>query len=403
MAKWSAQGVIEARQERHVLNNNIVFAAKKDGRVRVCNDCTPVNAVTEDYDWPLPRLQDLRFKITGSRWFTRLDLKDAFFRIRVPNEFRHYTAFTSRGVQYQFRRMPFGVKTGPAVFQQFMDTRLARHLVYVVVYIDDILIHAPTLAILRKYASRVRRDLLAAGCTINEDKSEYDKQQLLFAGLMIHADGTSPNKDQIDKLLLTPVPVGKQAMQSALGLVSYLRDFIPLVSHFSSTLYPKKNSPPLEAAEVTKLWNSLLRHVASAVTSLRHWNDNADADLYCDASGHGIGVVLVQDNRITAVASRKLTPAETRYSATDREHLALVYAAQKFRMLIHRWGAETRVHSDHAALLGRNVDIMTPRQVRWFQLTSQWIPRLRHVPGAINPADFFSRWAVGMNGGVEKI
>src|ERR1700760_4151106 len=55
--EWLAESVIECCPEQPLINNT-VHVAKKNGSIRVCIDCTPVNAVTEDYDWALPRLQD---------------------------------------------------------------------------------------------------------------------------------------------------------------------------------------------------------------------------------------------------------------------------------------------------------------------------------------------------------
>lgn len=403
VAEWLATGVIEMRQDRQPLNNNIVFAAKANGGIRVCNDCTPVNAVTRDFCWPLPRLQDLRYRIQGSTWFSRLDLRAAFFRIRIPAKFRHYTAFTSRGRQYQFKRMPFGVKTGPSVFQQFMDTRLATLLWWLVVYIDDLLIHASSLALLRKRTKEVKDKLKEMGCEVNEDKSEYEVPSLLFAGIRLSAGGVGPNPAKVKEVLAIAAPTTKAGKQSALGLVSYLRDFIPLVSHFTADLYPGTGGNLLTEQEYHSYWAKLLRHIASAVNSLRHWNESQDADLFGDASGHGLGVILIQDQAIVALASRKLSPAETRYSATDREHLALVYAAKKFKLFLHRPLAETRVHSDHAALIGKRSEHMTPRQERWQSIVTQWMPNVKHVKGLDNPADFISRWDVEIEGGVEKL
>lgn len=403
VAEWRDQGVIEKRQKRQVLNNNLVFVAKKNGDTRVCIDCTPVNKVTSDYDWPLPRLQDIRHKVQGHSWFSRLDLKSAFFRIGIPVEFRHFTAFTCGMDQYQFRRMPFGVKTGPSTFQQFMDTRLERYLSFLVVYIDDILILAHDLSELRRRTQVVSNALRKMGSEINEAKSEYEKQTLIFAGVRIHADGLSPEASQVGRVLATPVPVTKADMQSALGLVSYLRDFIPLVSHFTALLYPTKQGAPMHRTKLSYEWGKLLRHIYSAASSLRHWDEEKEADLYADASGYAVGVLLVQGGRLVALASRKLTQAETRYSATDREHLALVFAAQKFRLFLHRPTNVTRVHSDHAALTtGKRSTEMTPRQTRWHTITSQWMPNVRHVAGKSNPADFVSRWDWEINGGVVK-
>jgi hypothetical protein len=399
-AIWLEQGVIETRVTRHVINNNIVFAAKKNGGVRVCDDCSPVNAVTQDLDWPLPRLQDIRHFTRGKKWFSRIDLKDAFFRIKIRPKFRPYTAFTSKGVQYQFRRMPFGVKTGPSTFQRFMEHHLAALLGWLLVYIDDLLIVAESLSELRSRTRIVKRRLRHMGCVVNEAKSEYEKQALIFAGIQLTAESVGPNVEQIKRVVQIPLPTTKADMQSALGLVSYLRDFIPLVSHFSESLYPTGEG--LDHTAANNNWHKLLRHIAAAASSLKHWDEEQEADLYADASGKALGVVLVQNRKLVAVASRKLSPAQQRYSTTDREHLALVYAAKKFRLFLHRASPVTRVWSDHAPLIGKRGPDMTPRQERWHAIVSQWMPNVRHVPGKDNPADFFSRWDREIDGGVEK-
>lgn len=400
--EWIHRQVIEPIKTQE-LNNNIVLAAKKNGTWRVCDDCTPVNAVTKDYDWPLPRLQDIRHQVRGSLYFSRLDLKDAFFRIRVPAPYRRYTAFTCDGQQYQFTRMPFGLKTAPAIFQQFMDTKLSPYARDALWYIDDILIHARTIPELRRRTRRVKLRLAQIKAEVNETKSEYEKTGILFAGIYLFGSGLGPNRDQLAKLLHLPVPRNKKEMQSALGLVSYLRDFIPLVAHFTSHLYPTQTQAPLSEDTYALEWGKLVSHLHSAATTLRHWQEDEDADLFTDASREGLGVIILQRGRIVAVSSRKLTPAETRYSATDREHLGLYHAARRFRVFLHRKRGVTRVHSDHAALIGRNQAEMTPRQTRWLNIVNQWIPHVVHVPGPKNPADYISRWGLEIFGGAEKI
>jgi hypothetical protein len=399
--QWLRKDVIEPIP-LNAYRNNLVFVAKKTGDTRVCVDCTPVNAVTDDFEWPLPRLLDLRHNLAGAQWFSRLDLKDAFFRIKVPPNLRIYTSFRCDGMQYQFKRMPFGLKTAPATFHRFMDTHLALFALKCFWYIDDILIHARTLAELRKNESVIRKHLRTIGCEINEDKSECERESLLFCGLQIFSGGLSPNADRVRELLNIPPPTTKNQAQSALGLVSYLRDFIPLTSHFTSLLYPDKHGLRLETDAYSKEWTRLLRHVATAVTSLRHWKEGVECDVYTDASGTGLGVVLIQEGQVVALASRQLTSAEARYSATDREHLALVYVAEKFPLFLHQTKAVTRVHSDHSALLNRKSANLTPRQARWKAKTDYWIPTLLHVRGKDNPADFISRWSAEINGGAWK-
>lgn len=402
VSEWLCDGIIEPIPTQP-LNNNLVFVEKKTGGTRVCIDCTPVNAVTTEYDWPIPKLHDIWPRLHGARVFTRIDLQAAFFQIKVPQPYRNYTAFTCHGQQYQFRRMPFGVTNGPSFFQQYMDTHLSEFTNVAIWYVDDILIHATNLRELRQRTTRIKRKIKNMGCTVNESKSEYEKRALLFVGVWVFPQGSGPNLELMRQAASLPIPTTKATMQSALGLVSYLRDFLPLTAHFTASLYPTNERPLLPPTELQEQWQRLISHIKSAACSLRHWRDGEPADLYADASGVALGVVLIQHKRIVAVASRKLNPAEARYSATDREHLALVYAAKKFRLLTHQSEGRIRFFSDHEALLGRKIEELTPRQTRWLTIIRQWIPTLHHVKGIHNPADFFSRWPVEIIGGAIRV
>lgn len=399
VSQWISKDVIEPIP-RNSYYNNLVFVAKKSGGIRVCIDGTPVNDVTKDFDWPLPDLQNLRLKIRGATHFSRLDLKDAFLRFGVPAKYRRYTSFRQGSKQYQFKKMIWGFKTAPSLFQRFMDTHLAPLGEGLYWYIDDILVYADSLTSLRERTARLKKKLLTMGCQVNEDKSEYEETDILFVGIQLSGRGVSPNPEQVANILATPIPHTKKEAQSALGLVSYLRDFIPLLSHFNSWLYPDKTGLRLDPEEYQRQWQKLLRHIASAATSLRHWRQGKPAQLFTDASNTGLGCILLQEGYIVAVTSRKLTPAEQRYSATDREHIALVHAAKKFRFFLHQSGNDTKVYSDHAALITRKDADLMPKQARWKAIVNQWMPNLQHVKGICNPADFISRWNVEIKGGV---
>lgn len=399
--RWLSAGVVE-RNPSIVWTNNPVFVAKKSGAIRVCIDCTPANAVTADFDWPLPRLQDLRHHVRGSTWFTRLDLTDAFFRIKIPSEWRPLTAYMCDNERYQFTRMPFGLKTAPAVFQRYMDHILSSTKPFCFWYMDDILIHGTTLRELRSRTKDVKDRLSQAGSEVNETKSEYETRGLLFAGIWVFGGGIGPNLLKVREVLSIPPPRTKPEIASALGLASYLRDHIPLASLLTARLTGGKENQP-KPAELERLWRRFLQHVRHAITTLSDWKEEKPADLYTDASGYAIAAVLIQDGKIISLASRKLTPAETRYSTTDREHLSLALAAKKMKLFLHRQGARTTVWNDHEALLKRKIDEMTPRQARTWETIGHWIPNLRHVPGKRNPADFFSRCALVVNGGQIRV
>jgi hypothetical protein len=79
-------------------SDNTVHVLKSNGNVRVCIDATPVNKVTLSFDWPMPRLQDLRHHLRGQKGFCCLELEQAFFRIAVLVGWRRFTARCSAGV-----------------------------------------------------------------------------------------------------------------------------------------------------------------------------------------------------------------------------------------------------------------------------------------------------------------
>jgi hypothetical protein len=399
---WLKEGVVEAAPAGP-LTNNLVLVAKGDGGTRVCIDCTPVNKVTQDFDWPLPMLQDLRHRVRGFTWFGKLDLRAAFFRVRVPRRFRNLLRYINQGQHYWFTRMPFGAKTAPAIFQRFMDNRLARFHGWAFWYIDDILIMGNSPSEVSHRMDVLRRHFKHHGQEIHEGKSVGPTQGLLFAGTWITSRGTGPNLRKLSEAISVPAPRTKSEAQSALGLVSYLRDFIPLVSHYTAQLYPDKQGLRLGPTEYQSQWDKLCRHLTSAATTLRHWKEGAPGDLYTDASGTALGAILIQERKVVALASRKLTPAETRYSATDREHLGLVFAAKKFKLIIQSKQATTTVHTDHEPLLDRKVEELSPRQARWLTITRDLIPNLRHVRGKDNPADYVSRWGLEIFGGAVQV
>ena len=111
----------------------------------MCIDYRPLNRVTVNDSYPLPRINELLRAVKGSKYFVALDLRSGYWQIPMEQESRQYTAFRAGKGLYEFVVMPFGLKTAPATFQRNMDFLLGdlRHQ-GCLVYIDDILVHART-------------------------------------------------------------------------------------------------------------------------------------------------------------------------------------------------------------------------------------------------------------------
>jgi hypothetical protein len=100
----------------------ILFAAKKDGTLRMCIDYRALNAVTVKNRYPLPRIDDLFDQLHGVRVFSSLDLQQGYNQVRITDEDVPKTAFRTRFGHYQFRVLSFGLANAPATFMCVMNT-----------------------------------------------------------------------------------------------------------------------------------------------------------------------------------------------------------------------------------------------------------------------------------------
>lgn len=370
--------------------HQIVFAKRKNGKVRVCGDFRPLNDVSVEFDWPLPRLQDVRHQVVGFTWFASIDLKDAFHRLHIPPDLRKWVSLQTPWGLYSFKKMPFGLKTAPSYFQRYLDHLLQQHGSNARWYQDDILVMGRSKNEVSHHLTRVRRTLTSDGNEINEEKSTGPMREIMWCGLRISSDGISAGNPLSRSI---PTPYTKKDRQSALGWLNYFRDHVPNLSYYTEKVTPNQHNN-VRSKDYERDWADLMEACAKTV-DLNHWVKGHNADLFADASQYAMGGMLVQRGRVIALWSAKLSPAQTRYSATDREHLALATSAEKFKIFLQDRHVQTTVHTDHMALLNRDWKDLRPIQVRWVLTIRRYIARLQHFPGKDNPADFLSRKGMG--------
>ena len=124
----------------------VVLVGKKDGSLRFCVDYRKLNAITRKDAYPLPRVDDSLEALSGSKWFSTLDLLSGYWRVEVDERGRPRTAFTAGDGLFEFGVMPFGLCNAPAVFRRLMDLVLSGiWWEHCLVYINDIIIMGKTL------------------------------------------------------------------------------------------------------------------------------------------------------------------------------------------------------------------------------------------------------------------
>jgi hypothetical protein len=388
LQEWIALGVVSP-----VLRGfpcQPVFAKRKSGRVRVCIDSRPVNEVTMEFEWPLPRLQDMRHRIRGYSWFASIDLKDAFHRIHIPAHLRKWVTLATPWGLVSFNRLTFGLTTAPSYFQRYLDHLLQSEAQHAMWYQDDILIMGHTRQQVTHHWNHTKRLLRGDGNRINEEKSTGPTQEITWCGLHLTPHAIKAGNPLARNI---PVPYNKKDRQSALGWLNYFRDHIPNLSYYTEQVTPNQHNQT-RSQQYEKDWHDLIERCAQTV-DLNHWTRGKPADLYNDASAYAMGGMLMQQGRVIALWSKKLSPAQVRYSTTDREHLALATSAYKFQVFLQDRTVQTTVHTDHASLLNRDWRDLRPIQVRWCLTIQRYIRCLQHVKGEKNPADFLSRKGMG--------
>ena len=179
-------------------NAPIVVVTKKDGDIRLCIDYRRLNSVTVRPIFPIPETQSILDCLSGSMYFSTLDLSSGYYQIEMDKDDAKKTAFATRKGQYQFRRMPFGLCSAPATFQKMMNIILRNeNWQKCLIYLDDVLIYGRNtdehISRLRSVFQRIRE----AGLKLSPGKCQFMKTEVKFLGHIISKDGilTDPEKN----------------------------------------------------------------------------------------------------------------------------------------------------------------------------------------------------------------
>ncbi|GJT29025.1 reverse transcriptase domain-containing protein [Tanacetum coccineum] len=277
---------------------------------RVCIDYRKLNEATRKDHFPLPFMDQMLERLAGNEYYCFLDGFSGYFQIPIDPHDQEKTTFTCPYGTFAYRRMPFGLCNAPGTCE---DTNLC----------------------------------------LNWEKSHFMVKEGIVLGYKISKNWFEVDKAKVDVIAKLPHPTTVKGVWSFLGHAGFYRRFIKDFSKISRpmTHLLEKNTSFIFSNECIQAFETLKKKLTEApILIAPDWD--LPFELMCDASDFAIGAVLGKRHekhfRPIHYASKTMNEAESHYTTTEKEMLAVVYAFEKFRsyLILNK----SIVYTDHSAL-----------------------------------------------------
>ena len=371
---------------------------KEKNDVRICLDFRQLNLVTERQAFPMPNMIEMMDRLYGTRYFTSIDLGNAYYQVELEEDSKLKTAFSTKLGQFCFNRMPFGIAAAPGTFQELM-TKVLGGIEQTVVYLDDILIFSKSLEQHYEALDKVLDQIGKAGLRINPEKCHILKTEVKFLGHVINDKGIQTDPSKLEAIKTFEKPKCVKNLRSFLGICNYYRRFIKDYATKAKTLEQLcgLNKKKLLWTDACDAAFAEMKEALTTPPILGFPDFQKEFILDTDASFDTIGAVLSQRDkngreRVIAYGSHSMNNHEKGYCITRKELLAMYYFCQHFNHYLY--GKRFTLRTDHKAItfMVKTKKPITAQFQTWINYLSSLDIRLEYRKGTDHSnADMLSR------------
>jgi ribonuclease HI len=364
---------------------NLVPVRKKNGEIRLCVDFRNLNKCSRKDNYPLPKMEHMLQKVSGSRVMSFIDGFSGYNQIAVHPEDREKTAFTTPWGTFMYEKMPFGLMNAGATFQRAMDIAfIGEKDKFVLIYLDDITVfsnsHELHLQHLRKTFLKCRK----YGISLNPKKSNFALKEGKLLGHIVSEEGVKIDPKRVEAIRNLSLPRSKKDIQSFLGTINFVRRFIGNFAELTKniTAMLRKDSEIKWTEAARQSFNDIKEAITTAPVLISP-DFSKTFYIFSFASNDTIAAVLLQKNadeqeQPVAFFSKVLRDAETKYELLEKQAYALVKSLKAFRVYILQAKVIAFVPSSSVKDVLVQPDIDGKR--------SKWIARLIEFDVEIKPA-----------------
>ncbi|XP_048001410.1 uncharacterized protein K02A2.6-like [Leguminivora glycinivorella] len=207
----------------------IVPILKENGELRLCVDMRRANAAIMRENHPLPTMDKLLPQVRDAKYFSKLDIRDAFHQLELHPDSRHITTFITSLGMYRYKRLMFGITCAPEIFQKTIE-KLLLGCEGVINFMDDILVYGRDKEEHDTRLQQVTNVLKENNVVLKEEKCIIGVTKVHFLGHELSAEGVRPLQKYLSAIqqFRSPKTVGE--LQSFMGLVNYVGRWIPNLS-----------------------------------------------------------------------------------------------------------------------------------------------------------------------------